>query len=224
MKAWTARWAARIDAMALRERAMVFCSAATMLLFLYFWLLGNPTADRLRSVSREISKKQADTRVIQDNVRKLVGGDDSTGPASFAARIEDLKKRVATADARLAQEQQGLLPPNRIPALLEEILKRDRKLDLISLRSIPALAMTPEGSAQVATPTNSANGIRVYRHGVEITVRGSYFDLLRYLSALEAQPIRMFWKDVEIATADYPRITMKLTVYTLSLERSWVVV
>ncbi len=162
--------------------------------------------------------------MIQDNVRKLVGGDDSNGQASYAARIADLKKRVATADARLAQEQQGLLPPNRVPALLEEILKRDRKLHLIALRSLPATAMTPEGSAPVATQANGANGIRVYRHGVEITVRGSYFDLLRYLSALEAQPIRMFWKDVEIATADYPRITMKLTVYTLSLERSWVVV
>jgi MSHA biogenesis protein MshJ len=224
MKAWVGRWATRIDGMALRERAMVFCSAVTMLLFLYFWVLGNPTTDRLRSVSREISKKQAETRVIQENVRKLVGGGEQNGNASYEARIADLKRRIATADARLAQEQQGLLPPNRIPALLEEILKRDRKLELIELRSLPATAMTPEGTAPVAAQADGANGIRVYRHGVEITVRGGYFDLLRYLSALESQPIRMFWKDVEIATTDYPRISMKLTVYTLSLERSWVVV
>jgi MSHA biogenesis protein MshJ len=224
MNAWVMRWATRIDGMALRERAMVFCSAATMLLFLYFWTLGNPTADRLRSMSREIAKKQADTRVIQENVRKLVGGDEKNGDTSYASRVAELKKRVAAADARLAQEQQGLLPPNRIPALLEEILKRDRKLDLIALRSLPATAMTPEGTAPVTTEAQGPNGIRVYRHGVEITVRGGYFDLLRYLSALESQPIRMFWKDVEIATADYPRISMKLTVYTLSLERPWVVV
>ena len=47
---------------------------------------------------------------------------------------------------------------------------------------------------------------------------------MRYLSALERFPLRMFWKEVDLAATDYPKITMKLTVYTLSLERAWLVV
>jgi MSHA biogenesis protein MshJ len=211
MKNWAKHWSARIDAMALRERAIVFCSAALILLFIYFWALGTPTADRLRNLSRDVAKKQADTRMIQTEVGNL-------------ARIAELKTRVAAADARLAERQQGLLPPDRVPALLEEMLRRDRRLELIELRSLAATPMFPEKTAAEGGTTDAASRIRVYRHGVEITVRGSYFDLLRYLSALESQSIRMFWKDIEIATVDYPRIAMKLTVYTLSLDRSWVVV
>ena len=224
MKAWARQWSARIDAMALRERAIVFCSAATILLFIYFWALGTPMADRLRSLSREVTKKQADTRAVQTEVGKLVGEGSKDPNAPYLARIADLKARVAAADARLAERQQGLLPPDRVPALLEEMLRRDRRLELIELRSLAAAPMFPEKTPADGGATEATNRIRVYRHGVEITVRGSYFDLLRYLTALESQSIRVFWKDIDIATVDYPRIAMKLTVYTLSLERSWVVV
>ena len=224
MNNWAKHWSARIDAMALRERAIVFCSAALILLFIYFWALGTPTADRLRNLSRDVAKKQADTRMIQTEVSKLVGEGSKDPNAPHLARIAELKTRVAAADARLAERQQGLLPPDRVPALLEEMLRRDRRLELIELRSLAATPMFPEKTTAEGGTTDAASRIRVYRHGVEITVRGSYFDLLRYLSALESQSIRMFWKDIEIATVDYPRIAMKLTVYTLSLDRSWVVV
>ncbi len=224
MKVWMIRWAARIDAMTLRERAIMFSSAAAILLFLYFWALGNPTADRLRNLTREVAKTQADTRVIQAEASKLVGAGNKDPNATAQARVADLKARIAAADGRIAERQQGLLAPERIPALLEEILRRDRRLELTELRSLAATPMFTEKASVDGSTTDAKTRIQVYRHGVEITVQGTYFDLLRYLSALEAQSIRMFWKDVEITTLAYPRIGMKLTVYTLSLERSWVVV
>jgi len=224
LAAWSGRWAGYIDAMSLRERAMVFCSAAAILLFVYFWALGNPTANRLRSVAQEVARKQSETTVLQAEANKLIAEGKKDPDARQRARIADLKALVAAADARLAIRQQALIPPDRIPALLEEILKRDRRLELIELRSLPAAPMFVEKGSVEGVVTDAKNRVQVYRHGVEITVNGTYFDLLRYLSALESQSIRMFWKDVEVTTLDYPRIGMKLTVYTLSLERSWVVV
>lgn len=222
--AWGRRWAGYIDAMSLRERAMVFCSAAAILLFVYFGTLGNPLANRLRSVAQEVARNQSETKVMQDKANKLIAEGKKDADAVQRARIADLKSRVAAADARLAIRQQALIPPDRIPALLEEILKRDPRLELIELRSLPAAPMFVEKGSVEGVVTDAKNRVHVYRHGVEISVNGTYFDLLRYLSALESQSIRMFWKDVEVTTLDYPRIGLKLTVYTLSLERSWVVV
>jgi hypothetical protein len=34
----------------------------------------------------------------------------------------------------------------------------------------------------------------------------------------------MFWRDIDLDASAYPLITMKLGVYTLSLDRTWVVV
>lgn len=221
-QAWQ-RWSERIDAMALRERAIVFVAAALVFLFVFFALLGNPVTDRERQIARQLAQKQVDTRAIQEQVQKLLGSRGDDADASRRARIDELKRRIAQVEVRLAEKQRELVPAERIPALLEEMLRRERQLELVGLRSLPTVPLFGEKATDEAAAAARA-GLQVYRHGVELTVRGSYFDLLRYLGALEHLPLRMFWKDVDVTTADYPTITMKLTVYTLSLERAWVVV
>jgi len=63
----------------------------------------------------------------------------------------------------------------------------------------------------------------VYKHGVEIVVQGSYLDLLAYVSRLERQPWQMYWGRT-VVSAEYPKVMVALTLYTLSLDKSWLVV
>jgi MSHA biogenesis protein MshJ len=59
---------------------------------------------------------------------------------------------------------------------------------------------------------------------VEITVKGNYQNLLNYLNALEKLPVKMFWGKMELVAGEYPVSTMKLTLYTLSLDKTWLIV
>ena len=220
MKQWLQTWSERIDAMALRERVIVFSAMALVLLFLFWKLFSDPLSERQRDVARQLAQKQVDTRVLQDEVQKLLGQHDPD--TKLRAQVDELRKKVAEADARLASKQSELLPPDRVPALLEEMLSRERGLQLVALKSLPAAPLFEEKTAKAAG--GKAPLLQVFRHGVEITVRGNYFDMLKYLSELEQLPLRMFWRDVEISGDEYPVITMKLSVYTLSLDRTWVVV
>ena len=224
MKQWWQRWSERIDAMVLRERAIVFVAGALVVVFLFFALLGNPVTDRERQIARQLAQKQVDTRALQENAQKLLGARGDDPDVARRARIDELKRRIVQVEARLAEKQRELVPAERIPVLLEEMLHRERKLELIDLRSLPAVALFGDKDATGEANPAPGAGLQVYRHGVELTVRGSYFDLMRYLHTLEHLPLRMFWKDVELTTTEYPTVTMKLTVYTLSLERAWVVV
>jgi len=56
---------------------------------------------------------------------------------------------------------------------------------------------------------------------VELSLRGTYFDLLDYLAALERLPQQVFWDGIELNAAEHPQSVLKLTVYTLSPQRSW---
>jgi MSHA biogenesis protein MshJ len=58
---------------------------------------------------------------------------------------------------------------------------------------------------------------------VEIVVQGSYSDLLDYVSRLEKQPWQVYWGRTVLA-AEYPKVVVTLTLYTLSLDKSWLVV
>ena len=62
---------------------------------------------------------------------------------------------------------------------------------------------------------------QIYKHGVKITVRGSYANLLRYLSALEKLPTQMFWGVAKMDVIKHPKVELSLTLYTLSLDKTW---
>jgi len=52
-------------------------------------------------------------------------------------------------------------------------------------------------------------------------VRGSYADLLQYLAALEKLPTQMFWSMAKMNVVKYPEAELTLTLYTLSLDETW---
>ena len=61
----------------------------------------------------------------------------------------------------------------------------------------------------------------LYRHGVEITVQGNYADMLAYLESLERLPRRVYWGALKIDAQKWPASQMTVTVYTISLEKTW---
>ena len=87
---------------------------------------------------------------------------------------------------------------------------------------------TPPGGAggkvEVAPPAPTIATPNIYKHGIEIKVAGNYQDLLAYLTEIERMPQRIIWNRVKLSTELYPRNEMTLTVYTLSLDKQWLVV
>ena len=58
---------------------------------------------------------------------------------------------------------------------------------------------------------------------MQVTVEGNYLDLLAYVARLEKQPWQVYWGRT-VMTADYPKVQIELTLYTLSLDKAWLVV
>jgi MSHA biogenesis protein MshJ len=224
------RWqstAERIDAMSLRERVIVFVCVTVLMLAALYGFFSLPVRNEQVAVSTAVAQKQVDTRLLQAEVQKILGHMQDDPDSTKRVRLEELRARLANLDARLNEKQREMVAPERVTSLLEEILRRDRRLELVDLRSVPAVPLFEEPDASESKPGEEKHAeerLQVYRHGVELTVRGSYFDLLNYLSDLEALPHRMYWREVDITVDEYPVITMKLSVYTLSLQRTWVVV
>ena len=111
------------------------------------------------------------------------------------------------------------------------MLSRNRRLTLVDMKTLPLTDQKgaplsedkPQPAALAGTKVQSSQP-PIYRHGLEITVSGSYLDLLSYLTDLEKLPTRMYWGKLELSAVEYPHTTLKLTVYTLSLNPAWMVV
>jgi MSHA biogenesis protein MshJ len=122
---------------------------------------------------------------------------------------------VNSLDASIAEEQRRFTPPQRMRKVLEGMLERGKRLQLLDMKTLPASDLSA---------TQGQSGRRVFRHGMEITLAGSYLDLYAYLHGLEALPTQLYWGRAEMSVAEYPVVTLKLTVYTLSFDQAWLVV
>ena len=119
--------------------------------------------------------------------------------------------------------------------LLESILKQNGKLRLVSLKTLPVTGLnemvaTENKTAGEKTAVAAASPAKqesqpaagfVYMHGVEIMVQGGYLDMMNYMAALEAMPWQLFWSRAKLSVDEYPRATLTLTLFTLSLDKAW---
>jgi MSHA biogenesis protein MshJ len=201
--------AARVDDMSLRERAMLFGALSLVVLFLAYVALIDPGLRRQKSLIDRLGRDQHQIAEVRGQLEQLVrsGGAAPRHPDQVA--VDALAAKIAEIDAMLAARQSGLVAPERLPALLKDILARTKAVELDSLRVLPGV------------PVKAGTGdTGLYRHGVEVTVKGSYLDLLRYLEELEKRSSVILWGGVELQVEKYPEVRLRMVIQTLSRNAS----
>ena len=228
MKQFIQLVAGRIDALTLRERAMLFAGAAAAIVFLLYALFLNPLLARQKALRAELAQQQDSIAAIDRQIGQQMQAYALDPDAAARQRLAALGADAERLSASLRAMQKGLVAPERIAPLLETILKSNGKLQLVSLKTLPvspvSAAATPASVA--AAPPGAAPAVApealLYRHGVELAVRGNYLDMVAYLEALEAMPTQLFWGRADLQVEQYPNARLTLTLYTLSLDRKWI--
>jgi MSHA biogenesis protein MshJ len=203
---------------------MVFAAGVAVIGFAGYMLSVGPQIDRHKRLEAQIARTQADTATMRAQVQQLLRTLAQDPNAEARSRIAQLRQQIEELDASVRAVQRGLVSPKRMAAVLEEMLTRNRRVELVGLRTLPVTALVERATVPAAEDAAAAQLRNVYKHGVEITLQGSYLDLLDYVARLEKLPWQMFWARTRMDASDYPRVRLTLTLYTLSLDRAWLVV
>jgi MSHA biogenesis protein MshJ len=229
--------AERIDALSLRERAFIFVTSALLLIVLVNVFLLDPQFAKQKLVADQVKQDQSKLVEIQALIRQKVAIGSIDPDATDRARLNNLKQQYLATQNGLLDMQKGLIPPDKMAGVLEDILRRHGRLHLTALKTLPATSLNDDGAgdeksgaAKTATAASSDGNDKavplsdegtIYKHGVEITVQGGYLDMLNYMSELESMPWQVFWGKAELNVDEYPQATLVLTLYTLSLDKKW---
>lgn len=211
---WTTL-ANKINDRNLRERGLIFLMLASILIALAYVLFLEPQLSKQKALSQKILQQENQIKSIASQLHALEEARSVDPDIANRAKLESLRIQLVQLKALLQVKQQQLIPPDKIPGLLEEILSRNQQLQLISLRSLPTSTVKAEGEQ------SSSVEQEFFRHGVEISVRGSYFDLLDYVAQLEKLPTQIFWGKASLKVESYPISQLTVTLYTLSLDKVW---
>lgn len=220
-----ARLVARIDAMSLRERVMIFAAAASLLVFAINAMFLDPLLAEQKQLVLQVVQQQAKMQAVQAQLQAVTQGKNDGALISLRAKVRQLQQQLGAGEAYLESRRDKLVPPDRMGALLEQVLNQNGRLQLVALETLAAEPLLDTPALKPAD-TAAINGVtgqerQVYKHGVKLTVRGSYADLVQYLTALEKLPTQMFWGSAKMSVQQYPVTEMTLTLYTLSLDTVW---
>lgn len=224
MKQYWEQYCARIDELSLRERLMIFAAAAFVVIALFNALLLDPLLAKQKMLAAQLEQQQEKTKELQAQVQATLQAmrDDEHSP--LRQRIVQLRAQLAEQDAYLQSRRDRLIPPEEMAGLLEQVLVRNGKLQLLALNTLPVDFLIPPKDKTAAEAQANSNQRQIFKHGVQITVRGSYADLLRYVTALEGMQAQMFWGEAAMSVEQYPAATLTLTLYTLSMDKTWLTV
>lgn len=220
MQAQLDRIVAKIDGMSLRERALIFAAIAFLLVSMVNALLFAPQLDKQKMLSAQVVQQQEKMKEVQAQIAALLQARQADANSPLRERIRILHQQIDDGNAYLKDRRDKLVPPEKMPQLLEQVLNKNDRLKLVALNTLPVSLLIEPSADAPAIPATGAEG-QIYKHGVTITVRGSYTDLLQYLTALEKLPTQMYWGAAEMGVVQYPVAELTLTLYTLSLDKTW---
>lgn len=235
MKQFWQRMVVRIDMMSLRERAMIFAMAAVILITLVNSVLLDPQFAKQKLLSERIKQEQEKIAGTQAEIQQKARSQAIDPDAATRVRLQALKQQSAQMQEAMRDVQKGLVSPDKMSELLESILKQNGRLRLVSLKTLPVTGLnelvstesktagekTAAATAPPARQESQPDAGYVYRHGVEVTVQGGYLDMMNYMAALEAMPWQLFWGRAKLSVDEYPKATLTLTLFTLSLDKAW---
>lgn len=239
MKQSWQKLALRIDALTLRERAIIFAVAVLILVTLINAVLLDPQYAKQAKLSQQIRQQQAQIADIQNQIQQRVKLQENDPNQEARTQLEALTQRAQGMRDSLGSLQQELVSPDKIADLLESMLRKNDKLQLVSLKSLPVTRLNESveeiqarqqkngqqgaaaSTAGEASDTAGDSVDAVYKHTVELTVQGGYLDMLAYVKALEKMPWRVFWENAQLKTDDDRQAMLTLTLFTLSLDKKW---
>lgn len=218
----------------LNAREQWLAVGVALLLAAMAWLtLGHdPLAARLQSLQAE--RQAAQSRLLEARsaeaelqARAAADPDRALRQALLAARALRDSQLVG-----LEQETAALIDPQRMQQVLQELLHSRPGLHLLGLESFSAPLELPAAQASGAPagePQPEAPALTLYRHGMRLTLEGSYFELRDYLRGIEQQSRqpggrRLFWErlDYQVGEAGPGRARIVIELYTLSRHAGWV--
>ena len=230
LRAGWARQAKRIDALSLRERAILFLSIVAVLALLFDFLVLAPQSARAKLRSDAQARQATEIGQLREQF-VVASGSSSGGPVvQLQAQLE-----AARADRRaLDEELRSLSSINAsegLSAVLQRLLAQQPGLVLERLTLLDDAAVAAPAVPPTAVPNGAPASARATARtsppalpgmswqGVELQVQGSYRDTLRYLQALERELPALRWGEMRLSSEgqnDAPRLVAR--IYLLKVQ------
>ena len=195
---WT-QLLARVDALSLRERVMLFASVTFVMLALADALVWSPARAQRKSLTTELATQAKEIATLQMQVAEASATAPADSPrGQLLAQLARARTELQSTDQQIHDQLGGGKHLASLPDLMDQVLRRHERLTLTHLLTTRE---PPSEHADAALRWQS----------VDLGVSGSYLDLVQYLGDLEHALPELRWGPMQINTKQMPpELTVRL--------------
>lgn len=241
-----APWQARWDKLGLREQLLLLGALAGVGLAALDNAVWQPQSRLQRQLSQRITALEIERDELDRRARKA-----GVGAGEMAKFEGGLRRRLAETEQRLESARAGITGSEQMLQRLRDLAGEGSGVTLTGLVAEPAEAIslggatTPSGAAAAAPAPGAGNGTSdapssgtlsgagatvrpaaadagtLFRLPLKATLEGDYASLHAYLRQLEAQAPALHWRQIDLQAQQWPRLQLKLQVFTLAEQPHW---
>ncbi len=204
----------KIDARIMRERVLIFLSASAVVFMLWNFIIQAPFDKKVQETQSQLAGLATQRTATEMQIATATQALLNDPNRLKKAQIVQLQADIAGVETQLQNTSQSLINAEQLPQLLQEVLQKTAQLTLLEVVTLPIREL----HLAAVNGTQESSSVGVYEHVVELRVAGNYFQVLQFLTALEALPWRFYWQRLDYQVTQYPNAEIILRVYTLSSE------
>jgi len=200
------------DARLLNERRLIIVAVLALIWMIFDAVWLTPGFKALQDVRKREQAARASMETTQAEMQRRVL-DNLNQQRQAEQEIRQVKQRLAEGQAELERQQALLVPANQMAALLRGVLEQNGQLRLLSMRT-----MAPQEVTLAKGVLSDSMGLPplLYRHRIEMTVSGSYVELLRWVRDVEGMPRKLMWDSLslKVEAPSPPQLTFSVRTYS----------
>ncbi len=207
----------RLQLLSLREQLLGLVVLAAAIYYLFDALVFNPQKLRQEALQNQQTTLQAQILGLKTELAMV----ERTQTDQFAQKereFRQLQQQVAQLDA-LSGSVGDQAPA--VDKLVSELLAasspgvRTVGVKTVAAKPVPLAAKAAAASQAAGTKAPSA---LVYKHGVDMELRGNYLDIMKLLDRLEDANPKLLWSSFVLSAGTYPENTLRASVFLLSKQ------
>lgn len=204
----------KFSALSQREKVLIaLCGTVLVVMVLLIGLI-EPALKQSQSRQVQIQTLTSSNQQLQGEIMVLQAKLAKNPDQEQDVELGQLTLQSQEISQQLAEKMTSMVAPSEMPNLLERVLTQSQKLKLVALESLPAEPIVRSTESEVKS--------EYYLHPVRMEFTGSYFAIRDYLQALEALPVKYYWRSFQYKVENYPQARVILEVYTLGSREEFI--
>jgi len=209
------QYAAKFDALSLRERALIGITLLVVIGYLWWYLFAAPQLAEVKRLQKQNSNLQTEIDSMNLAAEQVSQRIENGVHEAKQQQLESLQREFERINQVLQQKTLDLIEPDRMFELMQQMIFRESRLTLTGLKRKSVQPVFDEDEA------DQQQG-QIYRHVMQVRFHGSYQNILNYISSLEQLEWKLIWDGITLQLDEYPRINVEIEISTLSDSQQWV--